>query len=338
MLRDVSTQQPPCHLTVMCLSSQLEKSAGIVMRESMSHAQDLPMLAMDFNDRTSVRFSYAAPEDGLWRKFIIHGIEKLTGQPKLRRHYVNWSNNRQKGENIFEAGVRLLNLPLDYDRARFNAIPRTGPLLVVANHPFGVADGLAISALLTRVRPDVKVMCHSLLCQPQEAQRYLLPVDFGPGRDARKRSAETRRQAMEWLEQGHCLMLFPGGGVATRQQPTSGPALELPWHSFAGKLAAVASTRVLPVYFHGENSRLFHTASQWSYALRLALLFRETLRRMGKPLRMEIGDVIDGQTLTSGVSRDVATARLHAITMGLNPQSKPEALGYFKWPKRLASS
>ncbi len=97
------------------------------------------------------------------------------------------------------------------------------------------------------------------------------------------------------------------------------------------------TTKVLPVFFHGQNSTLFHAVSQWSYALRLALLFRETLRRMGKPLRMEIGNVIDGQTLTQGVSREVTTMRLHAITMGLNPNATPEALDHFKWPKRLAS-
>ena len=95
---------------------------------------------------------------------------------------------------------------------------------------------------------------------------------------------------------------------------------------------------MLPVYFHGENSSLFHLASQWSYALRLALLFRETLRRMGQPMRMEIGNPIDGKSLTQDVSREVATARLHAITMGLNPNAKCEQLNYFQWPKRLATS
>jgi putative hemolysin len=304
----------------------------------MSNTPDLPVLAMDFNTAPEVRFSYAAPEDAFWRRLLIHAVEKVTGQPKLRRHYANWSRNRLIGENIFEAGLRLLNLPLDFDRAAFDAIPQSGPLLVVANHPFGVADGLAISALLTRVRPDVKIMCHSLLCQPREAERYLLPVDFANTRTARKRSAETRKLAMNWLEQGHCITLFPGGGVATRQQPKQGPALELPWHSFAARLAATPATKVVPLFVHGENSTLFHAASQWSYALRVALLFRETLRRVGQPLRLEIGPARDGEALTRNVSRDVATSRLHAITMGLNPQAQPEALAYFQWPHQLGNS
>jgi putative hemolysin len=56
---------------------------------------------------------------------------------------------------------------------------RNGPLLIIANHPFGVADGLAIGDIATQLRNDVKIMTHSLLCQPPEAAQYLLPVDFG---------------------------------------------------------------------------------------------------------------------------------------------------------------
>ncbi len=304
----------------------------------MSHAHDLPILNFTLDTTHSIRFSYAHPNDNWLRRTAIKSIERLTGQPKLARHYRSWTRDRRKGENIFEAGLRLLNIGLLADQQKCTGIPRKGPLLVVANHPFGVADGLAIGALLTRSRPDVKLMCHSLLCQPLEAARYLLPVDFGNTSEARKRSAATRQDAIAWLEQGHCLIVFPGGAVATRQEPRNGPSLEHPWHPFTGRLAAVPGTQIMPVFFHGENSTLFHLASHTNYALRVALLFRETLRLVGKTVIAEIGELVDGGDLTAGVSRAETTRQLHELTMGLETNSDAKRLAHFRWPSRMTAN
>ena len=86
---------------------------------------------------------------------------------------------------------------------------------MVANHPFGIIDGLLIGHLASLGRQDVKLMVHSLLAQPPEAKEALLPVDFGGTADSRRVSALTRKQAVDWLDDGHVLVLFPGGGIST---------------------------------------------------------------------------------------------------------------------------
>lgn len=304
------------------------------MPSGFATSAELPFFDVDFRLSETIRFSYARPEDPLFRKVVVHAIEQLSGRRFFKRRYQDWSLRGHTDDTIFAAGIRALNINLDFDAAAHAAIPARGPLLVVANHPFGVADGLALGDIITRVRPDTKIMTHSLLCQPPEAARFLLPVDFGRTSAARQRSARTRRLAVEWLEDGHCIALFPSGGVATRQKPFSGPALDLPWHSFTGRLAAVPGTRVVPMFFHGQNSTLFHLASHFSYALRIALLFRETLRQTGRRMSISIGGGVDGSLLPQADGRQAVANALRAMTFALDTGRTSCAKPYV-WPRHV---
>ena len=303
----------------------------------MSYAAEIPVLDLSPLHHSPVRFSYASDDDPWSKRTLIRTVERFSGQPRLRNAYERWSRQPQRGENIFAAGLRYLNIGLSVAPESLERIPKTGGLLVVANHPFGVADGLALGKLLTSIRPDVKLLCHSLLCQPREADNYLLPVDFGHGANARQRSAETRLAAVEWLRQGHCLAVFPGGAVATRQDPMRGAAIEHPWHSFTGRLAAVPDVAVAPVHFAGENSRLFHLASHFNYPLRVALLFRETVRLMGSSITAEVGPLVQGSSLPHDQGRSAVARQLHRLTLeaGLGPQTSD--LPTFVWPKRMGN-
>ena len=244
-----------------------------------------------------VHFSYSRKEHGLPQRLVIRLIERLTGQPRLERLYRAWAENPHPHENIFAAGLRLLNLRLDMDGAALAKIPRSGPVLFVANHPFGVVDGLAMGHLATRARADTLIMTHSLLCQPPEARDYLLPVDYGGTEEAQATTMATRRRAVNWLNLGHALVVFPGGSVATSQRPFRGPAVEYAWHPFVGKLARLPGVTVVPVYFHGQNSRAFQILSHTNYALRIALLFRESVRRMGTSVKVSMGEPITPEAL-----------------------------------------
>lgn len=302
---------------------------------TLEAAAELPFIDLDFTLREKVRFSYSRPEDPLLKKAVVCGIEKLSGQGFLKRSYLDWAGRGNARENIFAAGIRLLGIKLDFDAAALAAVPSKGPLLVVANHPFGVADGLALGDLITRVRPDAKIMTHSLLCQPPEAARFLLPVDFGGTPQARQRSARTRLEAVQWLKDGHCVALFPAGGVATRQRPMKGPALDLPWHPFVSKLSSVPGVRVQPLFFHGQNSTLFHLASHTQYMLRVALLFRETLRQLGGAMPVSIGKALPGETLPHAEGKQAVADALRRLTYALDSSGQSSATPYV-WPKHVS--
>ena len=280
-----------------------------------------------------VRFSYSRPEDKFWKRFAIRSIERLTGQPQLEQLYQGWAANPPRGENIFAAALRLMRVRIVTNDEGWASAPKDGPLLIIANHPFGVVDGLAIMHMALKLRPDVKIMVHSLLCQPPEAQGYLLPVDFSGTAGARATSVATRRRTVDWLQRGHCVVIFPAGGVATAQKPLRGVAVDGAWHEFVARLARISELKILPVFFHGQNSRAFQLASHVNYALRIALLFRESVRRMGGSILATVGEVFDADTLPHGEGRKAVMKHLRRATYALGKQ---DGVAEFLWPKHIS--
>ena len=236
-----------------------------------------------------IRFSYSTSEQPLIQRTVIQAIEKIGGQRKLKKLYDEHQANPRLGEGFFDAAVRLLKLEVRYDAAALAACPREGPAVFISNHPYGVLDGITLTWLATKVRPDTKVLANSVLCQVPEARDNLLPVDFTPTREARETNVRSRMAAQAWLRDGHAVGIFPGGGVSTSERPLKGPAVDLPWAPFTAKLIRASRATVMPVFFVGQNSRLFQLASHLSLTLRLSLVFRETARRIGMPLKVRIG-------------------------------------------------
>ena len=285
---------------------------------------------------SAVRFSYSSPEQRWLNRTVIRTVENLSGQPRLERLYREWADNPPEDENIFAAAVRLLDIDVDIDAAAWARVPREGPVLFVANHPFGVIDGLMLGHLATRVRPDTKIMTHSLLCQVPEARELLLPVDFGGTPEAVQTSAMTRRRCVEWLRTGHAVALFPAGSVSTSPSPLRGPAVDVAWHPFAAKLAMLPGVTVVPVCFQGENSRLFQVASHIHYALRVALLFWESHRRQGTRISVAMGEPVRSDELAAFGSREAVVRELRRRTLSLRGPGAPSPDLEFQWPKHIS--
>jgi putative hemolysin len=284
-----------------------------------------------------VTFTYAHPGQSLFRRSLIRTVEALSGQPELKRLYQDWAlRDRRPGESVFDAALRKLQIfpMVDGGARHLEDIPDRGGLLLVANHPFGVVDGLAIGHLATRLRGNVAILTNSLLCRVPEVDPHLLPVDFTGTPEARRLTAETRRQAAALLQAGKVVALFPGGGVATANRPLRGRAVDSPWHPFVGRLAALPGVTTLPVHFAGQNSRLFQLASHWSYPLRVALIFRETRRQIGQPVRMAIGAPIEAASLAD-LPRDGIAEALRRRCMALAQPALPDPDEHFVWPARV---
>lgn len=283
-----------------------------------------------------VTFSYSHPTQSLFRRSLIRTVELLTGQPKLRRLYLDWAiADKRPGEPVFDAALRRLGIRprIVSGAANLALLPSTGGLLLVANHPFGVVDGLAIGHLGMRLRQSAHIMTNRVLCHIPEVEPHLLPVDFSPGREARRLTGETRRRAVELLAQGQTVAIFPAGGVATANRPLRGRAVDAPWHPFVGRLATLPGVTTLPVNFSGQNSRLFQLASHLSYPLRIALIFHETRRRMHRPLDIAIGVPIAAQDLRK-LDRDAVATELRRRTMALVPTgADPDEV--FVWPAHI---
>ncbi len=250
-------------------------------------------VASDFDD---IYFSYAHPTDPWPRRLAIRAVEKLTGAPLLEAKYRENRLYPCLGESFFEACVRQLKLKVRYDGRQLQAVPPTRPLLVVANHPYGVLDGIVISFLMEKVRPDFRVMANSLLYRATEPRPFILPVDLTQDPSATETNLQSRACASEHLRQGRALVIFPGAGISTAHR-TFGPAHDLPWKPFTGKLIQLHQVDVLPMFFEGQNSPLFQFVSRYSMAIRQALLFHEVVRRIDTEVVVRIGDVIPYERL-----------------------------------------
>jgi len=264
-------------------------------------------------------FSYAAPDDALLKRVTIRLIERMTGQPRLKRIYHAYRDDAAPSDFWNEA-VRRLKLRLVYDPAPLAGWPREGPLVVVCNHPFGVVDGLAICALVARLRPDFRILANALLDRADEVRGHLLPVDFGGSREAIATNLKSRAQARDHLMAGGCLIVFPAGGVSTTPSLWHRRAVDAPWGSFTAKLIAQARADVAPVYFAGQNSRLFQIASHIHLTLRLSLLFKEAHDRIGGTVTMAPGKVLAYAEL-SGFQGKALMDHLRDITYGLAAQA-----------------
>lgn len=244
---------------------------------------------------TMEMFTYASPEDSRVRRAVIRGIERATGQPHLKRLYEQFQNELSTGksdDDFFTAGVKKLELDLVYDRAKLLSAPKTGPLVVIANHPFGVLDGVVICHLMLQLRRDFRILSNSALYRVPEIYDWLLPIDFNETREALATNIKSRAEARKFLEGGGALIVFPAGGVATTPTAFASRAIDAEWKPLTARLILQGKAPVLPLFFHGQNSRIFQIASHISVTMRLALIFREVHRRIGTKLPISIGDTI----------------------------------------------
>lgn len=276
-------------------------------------------------------FTYSHPGQSRFRRAVIRTVERLTGQPRLRSLYLDWAAAPSPGEPVFDAALRLLRISPERRWSVPAAhIPATGGLLIVANHPFGIVDGLALCQLAMQLRGNVQILTNAVLCQPAEVTPHLLPIDFSGTPQARKTSAQSRRLAIELLAAGKTVAMFPAGGISTANAPARWRAHDAEWHGFVARLATIPDVTTLPVHFAGQNSRLFQIASHLSYPLRVALVFHETRRLAGGTLRMTIGAPVKAADLLALPKEQIAP-ELRRRTMALGGH-KDEI---FLWPPHV---
>jgi putative hemolysin len=202
-------------------------------------------------------------------------------------------------------------------------IPRSGPVVVVANHPFGLVEGMTLGALLSKVRPDAKFLANSMLASVPGTQEYLIPVD--PFGGAAKANWRGLRRSIQWLEQGGLLVTFPAGEVAALKLPHMQIA-EPEWNDRIARLIRITGASAVPVFFHGVNSATFQLAGLIHPRLRTALLPYELLNKKGHTIRVTIGGPVKAEILsrmaTDREAVDYLRQRTHLL-QSRAPRTRP---------------
>jgi putative hemolysin len=255
--------------------------------------------------------SYANENDRRLKRWFIRSMEGLAGRNRYAKLYNQWRLNIVgKSDRIFGEMLDLINVSV---RVQGEWPPRhlpDTPVVIVANHPFGIGDGIAVLALAEQLGRPFRVLINNELLKVPEMAPYSLPISFEETKEALAINMQTRHEAVRLLKEGVTLIVFPAGGVATAKKGF-GRAEDLPWKMFPAKLIQSAKASVIPIYFEGQNGRLFHLASKVSMTLRISLLIREFRRLSGTTISSRIGQLIAWEELSAIADRKDILTRIY---------------------------
>ncbi|MDJ0859401.1 MAG: lysophospholipid acyltransferase family protein, partial [Dinoroseobacter sp.] len=228
--------------------------------------------------------------------FVIRAIEMVTGKLRLLRLIRMFERQGvPHGQAFWRRSLDIMGIPLTTPAEQISNIPVSGPLVIVANHPHGLVDGMILADLIGRVRTDYKILTRSLLTDVEEIQDFMIPVPFPHEDDALRKNLEMRKAAMDHLAEDGVIVVFPSGVVAS-SETWFGPAIEREWNPFTAKLIQRSGAKVLPVHFPGQNSRLYQIANLISPVLRQGLLLHEVVHALNKPQAPVVGTALsDGE-------------------------------------------
>lgn len=267
-----------------------------------------------------LNFSYASKvEHTLAQRLVIKLIENLTGKRKLDKIYKTYNVNSSKPENFWSDILEIMNITVRNKSKRPIQIPSKGSLMVIANHPFGIIDGLILCSLVSKKRSDFKIMTHETLKFLPMLEPFILPVDFSNNKkDTIKLNIETAKKARTHLLNEGVLIIFPSGSVSTAKSLDS-EAKDDEWKKFPAKLIQQTKTDVMPIYFDGKNGLLFHLfASKLNnQTLKYSSYIHETRKKIGKEIIIYSGDTIMYEDLSHIDDRNALTRFLKDYTYNL---------------------
>ncbi len=248
------------------------------------------------------RLSYAGTFRNPFKSGAIRTIEWLTGKLTLLRLIRQFERSgAPTGQPFWPKAMKTMGIDILTPDEQVARIPPTGPLVVVANHPHGLVDGMVMATLIGRVRSDYKILTRSLLTGIPEIEEFMIPVPFPHEENSRELGLKMREDAMRQLKNGGVIILFPAGKVAS-SETYFGPAIEPEWNPFTAKMVMRSGATVLPIMFPGHNTRAYLIANKLSATLRQGLLLHEIKCALNKPQAPVIGHPIPPQEVRKWAS------------------------------------
>ncbi|WP_170548686.1 lysophospholipid acyltransferase family protein [Ruegeria atlantica] len=241
-----------------------------------------------------ISYAYSAATKG--GRMVIKLMENTTGRLRLIKRADGYEKEVAKGRDFWSVMVGRYGLSLDIVDGSLTNIPTTGPLILIANHPYGILDGLMMGHILSQTRGDFRILANHVFRKAEDLNKIVLPISFDETKEAMRQNLETRKAALNYLDEGGAIGIFPGGTVSTGLKPFSHP-MDPGWRGFTARMVAKSNATVVPVFFDGHTSRLFQIASHLHNTLRMGLLIKEFKKRVDTPVKVVIGEPIGRDVL-----------------------------------------
>ncbi|MDG2340979.1 MAG: lysophospholipid acyltransferase family protein [Paracoccaceae bacterium] len=245
--------------------------------------------------------SYAHSATTISGRAVIRVMENATGRISLIKRARGYEQEVGPNRDFWQVMIDRYGLSLEVMGGALTDIPKDGPLILIANHPYGILDGLMMGHILSIVRDDFRMLANQVFNKADDLSQMILPICFDDTKEAVRQNLATRKEALRYLSDGGAIGIFPGGTVSTSAKPFSRP-MDPGWRSFTARMVAKSEATVVPIYFDGHTTRLFQIASHLHPTLRLALLIKEFKKRVDTPVRVVVGDPIPRQELDQRAS------------------------------------
>ena len=224
---------------------------------------------------------------GFLKNPVAGALMKMTKIDEVNTLYDKLKH--KEGKDFFDSFVRERDLSYVVFEEDLAKVPKTGPFILVSNHPLGAIDGILMCKILSEIRPDFKVMGNFLLEKIKPMEPYVISVNpFGGDRKSVKSSSSGMRESLKHLQNGGCIGIFPAGEVSNKNN-SEGEIRDKEWEKPALKLIKMAKVPVVPMYFHAQNSRLFYNVAKIHPDLQTIMLPAEMMRNRDNPIRIRIG-------------------------------------------------
>ena len=275
---------------------------------------------MHTGSKKNIAFTFASSEVNFLSQQFIKLIELLTGKIKLKKLYDQYLLENNPPEQFWNDAIRKLKLDLKTTYKDGSYIPKKGRLIIVANHAFGVADGVSLCSIVSNVRQDYKIITHKVLRQAEAVKEKIIPIDFSLNRQAMLANIEARKQAEQVLLNNGVIVIFPSGQIATKENlKFTTKAHDGEWKQFVSKLIVKTKSPVLPSYFEGQNSQFYHIANKMGQTFRYSLLMFELTRKIGDTINLHFGRIIPYADLEKADSLIEITKLIRQKTYSLDP-------------------
>ena len=223
---------------------------------------------------------------GLLKYPIVSAVMRLAKINKVNDLYDKIKD--LEGQEFFDKLLEELKVKYLAFQEDLAKIPKTGPFILVSNHPLGALDGVIMCKILTEIRPDFKVMGNFLLTKIKPMEPYVISVNPFEKRKEAYSSMSGMREALKHLSEGGCLGIFPAGEVSNKNNEYN-EILDKEWQEPALKLIKKAQVPVVPMYFHAKNSKLFYNVSKIHPDLQTLMIPAEMVNKREKPIKIRIG-------------------------------------------------
>lgn len=224
-------------------------------------------------------------------KWLVKRLMHILQIDEVNRVHSKWCQTPGP-EFVKHLMVDDFKIPLQVDNAELLDRFKEGAFITVSNHPFGSIDGIALIYIVTRVRPKFKVMVNMILNQLSAMRPNFIAVDQAASDkpDRRRVSVNGIREALSMLKAGEPVGFFPAGAIGKTDK--EGIIVDRPWQPAVLQIIMKSKVPVIPIYFHGTNSRFFNWLGHHSILLRTACLAREMFKKRGKPMRVTVGEPV----------------------------------------------